>query len=120
MVDSIGIAQLAVAPAPVLSAAPSENTPQLTLPNPAPAAPATVDQVSLSSQATQQPTQPKEPIANYAVLGTTAVTMFEVGGQLYTRYRDEVTNKITYVPQEPPISGSDSANSVPPTINITA
>ena len=59
--------------------------------------------------------------ANPQVLGTQAVTTYMVNGQLYTRYRDEDTNKVTYYPEEAQVlPGSSAGNAAQPVLNITA
>ncbi len=119
MVDSIGVvAQLAVSSAPVSSTPRSE---QPVLPTPAATQSSVTDQISLSASAAAnaQPLQPKPEYANPQVLGTEAVTMYMVNGQLYTRYRDENTGKVTYVPKEAEVVSGGNESSAP-AVNITA
>ena len=121
--EPIGTVQpVTITPAPVVSVPSAGNTQPVILPTPAPTTqPAATDQVNISAQAEQQqPAQPKVQYANPQVLGTTAVTMYMVNGQLYTRYRDEVTNKVTYIPEEAPVLGGSSGNNLPSLVNITA
>ena len=119
MVDAIGNIPLPVAPAPALSSVTAANVDPISPPAPAPVQPAVSDQVDISPQA-QQLGKPKVQYANPEVLGTQAVTMYMVDGQLYTRYRDERTNKVTYIPNEAQVLSGNSSGNAQPSLNITA
>ena len=104
MVDSIGITQLVVASAPVLSTPSSQNVSPIALPTPAPVQPAVTDQVDISAEAAaQQPVQPKVIYADSEVLGTTSFSLYKGSdGKFVTRIVDEKTGKVTYIPKETP------------------
>ena len=117
--DAISVSMV-TDPVPAVSVPTSGNSQPVI--NPAPVQLPVADHLELSSEAAQlQAPQPRVQYANPEVLGTNAVTTYMVNGQLYTRIRDENTNKVTYLPNEAQVlpPGNDLAD-MSPILNITA
>jgi len=132
MVDSIGIAQVIMAPVPTLPASPAPSAPASAQPD--------TDQVVVNStaqqaqasynaqaadqarfQATQQMAQ-HVAIANPYVVGDQAFTIFKDStGQYITRYTSLRDGKVTYIP-EPTLfkMHSDSGGESQSVLNIKA